>query len=79
MAVLRKADLSYAQPITSLSLISVTAVSFSLFHERVSPQRIAGMLLILSGVWFISMTGHRTPGGASGGPLRNPGQEVGHE
>jgi drug/metabolite transporter (DMT)-like permease len=79
MAVLRRTDLSYAQPITSLSLISVTTVSFYLFHERVSLQRIAGMLLILAGVWFISMTGHRTPRGAAGGQPGNPEQEVGHE
>ncbi len=79
MAVLRRTDLSYAQPITSLSLISVTAMSFYLFHERVSLQRIAGMGLILAGVWFISMTSHHTPRGASGGQLRDPGQEVGDE
>lgn len=66
MIVLSKADLSYVQPITSLSLVSVTVLSSHLLHEHVSVQRIAGMVLILSGVWLISRTRHRTMSDPSG-------------
>ncbi|HEX8948379.1 MAG TPA: EamA family transporter [Dissulfurispiraceae bacterium] len=60
MTVLGRADLSYSQPITALSLVTVTVLSFLLLDEKVSPLRIAGMVLILAGVWSISATGHRT-------------------
>ena len=60
MALLSRADLSYVQPLTALSLVSVTGFSYLLLHEHISLQRIAGMLLILAGVWFISMTKHKT-------------------
>jgi len=60
MALLRRADLSYVQPLTALSLASVTVFSFLLLHEHISLQRVAGMVLIIAGVWFISMTKHKT-------------------
>jgi len=60
MTLLSKADLSFIQPLTALSLVSVTGFSYLLLHEHISLQRIAGMVLILAGVWFISMTRHKT-------------------
>lgn len=60
MILLSRADLSYVQPITALSLVSVTILSSYILHEHVSLQRFAGMVLILSGVWLISRTRHRT-------------------
>jgi drug/metabolite transporter (DMT)-like permease len=60
MMLLSKADLSYVQPLTALSLASVTGFSYLLLHERISLQRVAGMVLILAGVWFIGMTKHKT-------------------
>ncbi len=60
MVVLANADLSYAQPITSLSYVTVNAASTILFHERLSSLRFAGLAMILLGVWFISRTSHRT-------------------
>jgi len=60
MALLRRADLSYVQPLTALSLASVTVFSYLLLHEHISLQRVAGMVLIIAGVWFISMTKHKT-------------------
>lgn len=60
MTVLAKANLSYSQPITALSLVTVTGMSFLLLNENIPPLRLAGMILILAGVWFISMTDHRT-------------------
>ena len=60
MVVLAHADLSYAQPITALSYVTVNVASMFLFHERISLLRLAGLGLILLGVWFISRTSHRT-------------------
>jgi drug/metabolite transporter (DMT)-like permease len=60
MTLLSKADLSYIQPLTALSLASVTGFSYLLLHEHISLQRAAGMFLILAGVCFISMTRHKT-------------------
>jgi drug/metabolite transporter (DMT)-like permease len=60
MRVLSKADLSFAQPITSLSYISVCSLSVLWLHEVVPPGRLLGMALILAGVWFVSQTEHNT-------------------
>jgi drug/metabolite transporter (DMT)-like permease len=54
LKVLEHADLSYAQPITSLSYISVCAFSAPLFGEQIEPIKVAGIFCILSGVWLLS-------------------------
>ncbi|MFZ0034451.1 MAG: EamA family transporter [Sedimentisphaerales bacterium] len=72
--LLAKADLSYVQPITALSLITVAACSVVFFGENVNLIRIAGIVMILIGVWLISKTDHNTmvpdvlPCAASGKP-----------
>jgi multidrug transporter EmrE-like cation transporter len=66
MIVLSHADLSYAQPITALSYVTVSGASSALFHERLSLLRQAGLIMVLLGVWFISRTSHRTTGTVSG-------------
>lgn len=58
--LLTKADLSYAQPITALSFVSVAACSVVFFREKVGLMRMAGIAMILVGVWFISNTDHST-------------------
>ncbi len=60
MVVLAHADLSYAQPITALSYVTVNAASAALFHEPLSLLRFVGLATILLGVWFISRTSYRT-------------------
>jgi drug/metabolite transporter (DMT)-like permease len=60
MRVLEHADLSFAQPITALGYIAVLVISARALHEPVSATRIAGVILILAGVFFISRTPHRT-------------------
>ena len=66
MIVLSHADLSYAQPITALSYVTVSGASSALFHERLSLLRLVGLVMVLLGVWFISRTSHRTTGTESG-------------
>jgi len=60
MIVLAQADLSYAQPITALSYVTVSGASMALLHEHLTPLRLVGLSMILLGVWFISRTSHRT-------------------
>ena len=60
MIVLAHADLSYAQPITALSYVTVSVASMVLFHEHLSPLRVFGLAMILIGVWVISRTNLRT-------------------
>jgi drug/metabolite transporter (DMT)-like permease len=60
LMVLGDADLSYAQPITALSYVSVFCLSVFYFKEPPDPVQIAGIILVLAGVWFISQTDHVT-------------------
>lgn len=62
MIVLAHADLSYAQPITALSYVTVSGASMAIFHEHLSPLRVLGLAMILVGVWVISRTNLRTAG-----------------
>jgi drug/metabolite transporter (DMT)-like permease len=60
MRVLARADLSFAQPITALSYITVLVLSRLALHEKVSLPKILGTALILLGVFLISQTPYRT-------------------
>jgi drug/metabolite transporter (DMT)-like permease len=60
LKVLEHADLSYSQPITSLSYISVGVLSALLLHEHITLLQVAGITFVLAGVWFISKTDHNT-------------------
>src|SRR6516164_5901083 len=56
LMILGDADLSYAQPITSLSYVSVFFLSVLYLKEAADVFQIAGIMLVLVGVWFISQT-----------------------
>lgn len=58
LKVLGNADLSYAKPITSLSYVTVSVGSVVLLGETIHPLQIAGILIVIAGVWLISQTGH---------------------
>ncbi len=58
LKVLGNADLSYAKPITSLSYVTVTVLSVVLLGETIHPVQIAGIVIVIAGVWLISQTGH---------------------
>lgn len=55
LLVLERAELSYAQPITSLSYVTVVAMSVWLLGERLDPVRLAGVGLVLLGVGLIGI------------------------
>ena len=65
LRVLKCADLSFAQPFTALSYVSVLAISGRALHEDISATKIAGVGLIFVGVFFISQTPFRTTDNAS--------------
>jgi drug/metabolite transporter (DMT)-like permease len=60
MRVLAHADLSYVQPFTALSYITVLTLSSYILHEQITSVKILGVALIFVGVFFISQTPHRT-------------------
>ena len=60
LRVLEMSDLSYSQPITSLSYITVLWFSVTWLGEQLDALKIAGILLILAGVWFISRGPHHS-------------------
>ena len=73
--VLSKADLTYAQPFTSLSLVTVAVSAAVMFNEHIGAMRMAGIAMIITGVWLTSSTDHKTTkrlpasGSASGDTL----------
>jgi drug/metabolite transporter (DMT)-like permease len=56
LKVLELADLSYAQPITSLSYVTVTLLSVIYLKETLTLLQVAGIVVLLAGVWCISQT-----------------------
>jgi drug/metabolite transporter (DMT)-like permease len=60
MAVLAHADLSFAQPFTALSYISVGAIGAVFMNETIDAQQALGVACVLAGVYFISQTDHVT-------------------
>jgi len=62
LRVLAQADLSFAQPFTALSYITVLTLSTFTLHEQLSFMRLSGVCLILLGVFLISRTSHDTTG-----------------
>jgi drug/metabolite transporter (DMT)-like permease len=63
LRVLEISDLSYSQPITSLSYITVLGFSVVWLGEQLDPLKITGILLIMAGVWFISRGPHHSHAG----------------
>lgn len=62
LRVLARSDLSFAQPFTALSYISVLMISGYWLNERISVGKVVGVGLILVGVYLVSRTPFRTLG-----------------
>ena len=69
MAVLSQADLSFAQPFTALSYVTVALISALFLGETVDRQQMLGIGFVIAGVWFISRTSHMTQRDAEGVPV----------
>jgi drug/metabolite transporter (DMT)-like permease len=53
MALLSWADLSYVLPVTSIGYVIVALIGKVLLNEAISPQRWAGIVLIMAGVAMV--------------------------
>jgi drug/metabolite transporter (DMT)-like permease len=62
LKVLDHADLSYAKPFTSLSYVTVCFLSVLLLGEHVAAMQIVGIIVVIAGVWCVSMTKPATLG-----------------
>lgn len=51
---LAKADLSFAYPFLSLTYIAVLVGGAVLFREAVTPMRVIGFAVIVTGVWIVA-------------------------
>ena len=60
LRVLDHADLSFAKPFTSLSYVSVCILSVVYLGERIAPQQIVGIVIVVVGVWCVGMTPRNT-------------------
>src|SRR5690348_11956197 len=62
LKVLDHADLSYAKPFTSLSYVTVCVLSVAILGEHIAPLQIAGIVVVVAGVWCVGMTRRATIG-----------------
>jgi drug/metabolite transporter (DMT)-like permease len=53
LAVLSRAELSQAYPFVGLSFVLTAVLGWLLFHDAMSPTRIAGIAAIVVGVWLV--------------------------
>lgn len=60
MALLSWADLSYVLPMTSIGYALTAVAGKVFFHEQISPQRWAGIALIVVGMTLVGLTRPRT-------------------
>ena len=60
LKVLDHADLSYAKPFTSLSYITVCVLSVAVLGEHLAPMQIVGIVIVVAGVWCVSLTQRTT-------------------
>jgi drug/metabolite transporter (DMT)-like permease len=60
LKVLDHADLSYAKPFTSLSYVTVCVLSVMLLGEHIAPMQVVGIVVVVAGVWCVSMTRRET-------------------
>ncbi len=52
--VLKQVEVSYAYPFTALGFVLVMAISYFFMAEQVTPLRLAGIGLIIAGIFLIS-------------------------
>ena len=60
LQVLGCADLSFVQPLTSLSRVTVCLASVIFLNEKASLIQFGGIFLVCAGVWFINRSGRHS-------------------
>ena len=66
MLLLTWADYSYVQPLSVLSYLSISVLSYLLLGEMISPLRWLGVSVICVGVFVVGRTAPSTTGGPYG-------------
>ena len=56
---LRDGELSLLYPVIALTYVWVTALSFVIFHDRVNPFKLTGIVIIVIGVAILGRGGER--------------------
>jgi drug/metabolite transporter (DMT)-like permease len=56
LVALSRVELSFAYPFASLSYVLIIAAAWALLGESVSPMRLAGVVTICLGVFFVSLS-----------------------
>jgi drug/metabolite transporter (DMT)-like permease len=81
LTALSWADLTFVLPATSFSYVVVALLSFFWLHERISPARWTGILLIVGGVGFVANGPALTPPAETDptGPLTDTDVQVAAE
>jgi uncharacterized membrane protein len=59
LQVLDGAELSFVQPITSLSYVTVCALSVLYLGEKIDVLQTMGIAIVLVGVWCVGLTEHK--------------------
>jgi uncharacterized membrane protein len=60
LQVLDGAELSFVQPITSLSYVTVCALSVLYLGEKIDILQTMGIAIVLVGVWCVGLTEHKS-------------------
>ncbi len=76
MTALSWADLTYVLPATSLSYVLLTIIARFLLHENVSLSRWLGVLLISTGVGFVTQGPALTHKHHAADPQHHPGESL---
>ena len=56
---LREGELSLLYPVIALTYVWVTILSFLIFHDRINPWKLVGIVLIVVGVGVLGRGGRR--------------------
>ena len=56
---LKDGELSLLYPVIALTYVWVTVLSFLIFHDDINPWKLAGIVLIVSGVAVLGKGGRR--------------------
>ena len=76
MALLSWADLSYVLPVTSIGYVLVALLGKVMLHEQITPQRWAGILLIMCGAALVSSGAQRSEPSPVPSPSPPPSQSI---
>lgn len=56
LMALSRAEITYVYPFASLGYVGIIIGSHALFKEHISPMRLLGVLIIISGVIFVGLS-----------------------